>query len=258
MAGLLLDAHADVDKGSSPLVHAAERGHVEVISLLVDRGVDLDGVKKSWQTEKTALYHAVGKDKRMVRLLLDARADVNKGSSPLLSAIHEGTEGWVPQGPMDEQLDLVRLLFDSGAKRTYEAEEKVKKALQQLDAGPPSYARCVKQPDPQGRERLEECLALLQSGGSNVILNLSVVEATPGSSWSISVYSLSGDCVACITVDPMSTTVPQLQAGIAEYTSVASQHQRWVLGGRELNLEAALASTTIGSFLAAGLTVACQ
>merc|ERR1712093_299790 len=253
---LLLDARADVTKGYSPLVHAAERGDMDVVNLLVECGVDLDELCGS----RTALYVAARKnDARIVHLLLGARADVNKGNSPIRAAIADGTGGWVPDGPTEEQMDMVRLLFDNGAKKSDEAVEEVKRALQKLEpSGTQVAGRSFcnrwgdKSPDEkkQVRERLEACLALLQSGGgNNVILNLFVVETTPGMAWSVSVHQIGGDRVASITVDPRTTTVAQLQADISEHISVVPQLQRWVLGDSVLDVETAPETTAVGSLL---------
>merc|ERR1712232_205493 len=147
----------------------AERGDVDVVNLLVERGVHLDEVCGS----RTALYVAVRKeDARIVHLLLGARAEVNKGDSPIRAAIADGTGGWVPDGPTEEQLDMVQLLFDNGAKKSDEAVEEVKRALQKLEPSRRSFCNRWEDKSPdekkQVRERLEECLALLQSGGNNV------------------------------------------------------------------------------------------
>jgi ankyrin repeat protein len=266
VARLLLEARADVNQGSSPLICAAAKGNVHMMTLLMERGVDINAMSKPSFRDKegtTALYHAVGKDIRMARLLLEARADVNKGSSPLVRAASQG--GWdmvsllldvradvrradssslleqaVKHVTTEEQVAVVRLLLDSGANSTDAAIKSVQRAIE----------RCS---EDTHRGRLDECLALLEAGGTSVVFNLTVGETAPGSAWSVAVSQMSGNSVLLVTVDPSSTTVQELQAAIAERTSVAPRRQHWVSGGEVLaTKEAALASSKIGSFLNPG------
>ena len=84
------------------LVEAAGSGHIDVVRVLLDVGVDLD----EWSADGgTALYSAsLGGHVDIVRLLLgEGGADVNKGSPG----------GWTPLMMGEE--DVVRVLLEAGA-----------------------------------------------------------------------------------------------------------------------------------------------
>ena len=108
---LLIEAGADMDKSnrwySTPLYIASEEGHLEVVRLLIVAGADkdkerFDGVTPlSIASEKGHL--------EVVRLLIEAGADKDKannwGLTPLYIASRKG------------HLEVVRLLVDAGADK---------------------------------------------------------------------------------------------------------------------------------------------
>lgn len=83
----------DVHLGKSPLIHAAERGHLVCAQLLIQAGADVN-LRLLDHECGTPLIHAVHHgDLEVVALLVEAGADLNAGglgSTPLLMAIDDG------------------------------------------------------------------------------------------------------------------------------------------------------------------------
>jgi len=93
--------------GRTPLHFACEKGHLEVVRLLMDRGADLE---KADNTGCTPLLIACGRGHlEVARLLLDRGADTEKadsnGETPLSDACYKG------------HLEVARLLIDRGANK---------------------------------------------------------------------------------------------------------------------------------------------
>lgn len=109
---ILLD-HGVSDLRNNALMHAIEKNFLKIFKLLLDK-VDVNEIDKSYGL--TPLTQAVGFGrKKMVKLLLDRGADVNKKDSfdntPLIQAVN------------DEENDyIVRLLLKRGAKRNLKDE----------------------------------------------------------------------------------------------------------------------------------------
>jgi ankyrin repeat protein len=100
-------AHATDDDGRTPLHHAAERGHIEVASILLDAGADIDAREED---DETPLHYAAWRSQLAVGRLLVARGtDVEArnhwGRTPLLIV-----------GRETGNADMARLLIDAGAK----------------------------------------------------------------------------------------------------------------------------------------------
>ncbi|RFU24961.1 hypothetical protein B7463_g11382, partial [Scytalidium lignicola] len=113
MVQALLGAGAPVNVSSQGMrwddanpLHAAVRGgHIDVISMLLDRGADVD---KDIDDGGTPLYHAADKaNLQAVQLLLAAGANVNHGS-------HYGAP--LQRAARNSHLDIVQLLLAAGAK----------------------------------------------------------------------------------------------------------------------------------------------
>ena len=110
VVSLLLARGANVNAqcgvhGNTPLTAALREGHLEITSLLLDRGADVNAQERDGDTP---LIIAVDKGHlEFARLLLDRRAVVNAqgqfGGTPLTAAISEG------------HLEFARLLLDRGA-----------------------------------------------------------------------------------------------------------------------------------------------
>jgi ankyrin repeat protein len=78
----------DADDGSTPLHHAAWKGHAEVAALLLDAGADVNAQNRNTHYGGTPLHQAAhGNQKAVVELLLARGADVNavsaNGRTPL-------------------------------------------------------------------------------------------------------------------------------------------------------------------------------
>ena len=80
--GLALDCNADVNtkseyQGYTPLIQAAENGHLEIVKLLLQHNADVNTRKKDGDTALTAAIVAPGSYKDIVEVLLQQNADVN-------------------------------------------------------------------------------------------------------------------------------------------------------------------------------------
>ena len=102
MVKLLISKGADVEaqdgKGNTCLLHAADRGHTEVVRALLAAGARVNHTDRT--TRSTALLSAASQGHhRVVELLLEAGADPNIvdawGGSPLLRAARDGQAGCV-------------------------------------------------------------------------------------------------------------------------------------------------------------------
>lgn len=98
---LMLDSGADVSSLDSfrgtGLIRAADRGHVEIIEMLLQTDIDVDHVNRlGWTALLEAIILGDGGERhtQVVRLLVDAGADVNLGDSngvtPLAHARQRG------------------------------------------------------------------------------------------------------------------------------------------------------------------------
>ena len=88
----------------TPMHIAACEGHVDILSLLLDRGADLDG-RGRW--DETPMYRALRKEKLEVgRYLLNRGAEVNA----------RNTYGYLPLIYVAEHVEFVRMLLDRGAR----------------------------------------------------------------------------------------------------------------------------------------------
>lgn len=88
----------------TPMHVAACGGHVDILSLLLDRGADLDG---PGQWDETPMYRALRNGKLETgRYLLDRGADVNARNS----------YGYFPLSYVAEDVEFVRMLLDRGAR----------------------------------------------------------------------------------------------------------------------------------------------
>ena len=79
---MALDCNADVNtkseyQGYTPLIQAAENGHLEIVKLLLQHDADVNTRKKDGDTALTAAIVAPTSYKDIVEVLLQQNADVN-------------------------------------------------------------------------------------------------------------------------------------------------------------------------------------
>ena len=107
MVSLLLERGADINldgRYGTPLVMAVTGGNVDIVSLLLDRGADINTVGRRYGTALTVAVRV--RSVTIVSLLLDRGADINLDGgyrTPLAIAVREGNS------------DIVSLLLDRGA-----------------------------------------------------------------------------------------------------------------------------------------------
>ncbi|KAJ5701286.1 proteasome regulatory particle subunit [Penicillium malachiteum] len=115
LVSLVLDKGADVNavpakgSGRTAIQAAAEGGHKEVVQLLLDEGADINA-GLAFYSGRTAIQAAAGGGhKEVVQLLLDERADINAdpARSSGRTAIQAAAEGG--------HKEVVQLLLDEGA-----------------------------------------------------------------------------------------------------------------------------------------------
>lgn len=103
----LFSAH---EKGKDgPLHYAAKHGHIEVVSLLLEKGIDVN-IKGAWGN--TALYYAAtyGKSLDLVKILLEGGAQINAMDQDGTNALFKLIDG------NEDNVEIARLLIDNGAK----------------------------------------------------------------------------------------------------------------------------------------------
>ena len=113
MAKILLDAGASAraraELDVTPLEMAAEFGHAEVAEVLLAHGADVNA-KNEYEYGLTPLMAAVVKNVETVKVLLDAKADVNvKGGDCPKTALQIAVQ------PLRPQHEIVKLLLARGA-----------------------------------------------------------------------------------------------------------------------------------------------
>src|SRR5438309_9910301 len=80
---LLLDAKADVNaplvRGETPLMSVADKGNIEAVRLLLDRGADVN-VRESKGGQSALMWAVAGRHAEIVKLLVERGADVRARS----------------------------------------------------------------------------------------------------------------------------------------------------------------------------------
>lgn len=118
-SGADVDAH-DPDTGKTPLILAAERGHVSSVALLIERGARVD--RKSTEQWTPLVYAAARGQPQVARLLIGAGANVE---------VREPSGGYTPLmiAALLGQADLVAPLIDAGADVTARGDQTGSTAL---------------------------------------------------------------------------------------------------------------------------------
>ena len=104
-SGANVDAY-DPESGKTPLILAAERGHVSSVALLIERGARVD--RKSTEDWTPLVYAAARGQPQVARLLIGAGANVE---------VREPSGGYTPLmiAALLGQADLIAPLIDAGA-----------------------------------------------------------------------------------------------------------------------------------------------
>lgn len=241
------------------LAMALSNGPTEVVKLLADVTTEIDEQDKFG---RTALSLAVGATMLdVVPLLLKAGANVNAkdktGNTVLCQAIRVATSGsWMAVPPTETEIQMLRLLLDADAEvddvaiafaeqplKTWDEARKAKSPMQAwslCNPGTPPPMKVamadfglgpkitVPSKETADKAKLEfEELAQLVKCSPKKVWNLKVQENSP-SSWKVDVHNINGVCVATIELDPLSTTLEQLQAKVAEQAGCRASLQRFV------------------------------
>lgn len=105
LLGMDIDIEAKDRSGEMPLHLATQAGRLEVVSLLLDKGADIEALDSTYYRNPLQMAASSG-DQRMAKLLLERGADVNGGSvgvTALKLAVEYGC------------LETARLLLENGA-----------------------------------------------------------------------------------------------------------------------------------------------
>jgi ankyrin repeat protein len=112
---LLLDRGADINAincdGSTPLHKAASNGHTEVVRLLLDKGADINAPSRDGSTPLH--YAASDGHTEVVTLLLDRGADINAIAEEGADAVEGDTP--LHKAAKNGHTEVVTLLLDRGA-----------------------------------------------------------------------------------------------------------------------------------------------
>ena len=113
-AGVSLE---DTDyRRKTPLLMAAEQGHMQIVEYLVEQGTEIDASTSPANGEVTPLRYAIdNEDFQMVMYLVEHGADVNHtneaGWTPLMTAARVGNR------------DIIEYLLEQGADLTARTDE---------------------------------------------------------------------------------------------------------------------------------------
>jgi len=112
-----LDAGADINAaegstGTTPLMLAAQRGHGEVVRLLLDRGAKVNVQERSGQRATALMMASRTGAVETVRLLIEKGASINTRDADKFTALHYAAEG----GSVEAADLLIRAGADLGAK----------------------------------------------------------------------------------------------------------------------------------------------
>jgi ankyrin repeat protein/beta-lactamase regulating signal transducer with metallopeptidase domain len=127
----------DKEDGLTPLGVAANRGHTEIVKILLDSGAKVDIAASGGYSP--IRYAVLNYDKETIRALISGGADVNiapdNSDTPLLTAI------W------GDQTDIVKALLDAGANAELKDDNGMSSLQHALDIGMPDIVKLLANTD---------------------------------------------------------------------------------------------------------------
>jgi len=112
ICSLLLDKGAQIEtrtgNDGTALCQASSHSHIEIMKLFMDRGADIEAFDSCWLIRRPLYYAAGSGTVEAVKLLLDRGADINARSEFFDTALHASIRN-------NDSTAIIQLLYDHGA-----------------------------------------------------------------------------------------------------------------------------------------------